>query len=81
MMLYTRMETSRKSSLTLSFLLAFFIISSDMIMNSEAAEYPLGRCNKDPDCKQYCPKCVSCNCVRHTCLCEKPPLADNTPAF
>ncbi|ESW20826.1 hypothetical protein PHAVU_005G017800 [Phaseolus vulgaris] len=77
------METSRKSSLTLAFLLAFFIISSDIIVNSEAESrvFPLGRCTKDSDCKQYCPKCVSCNCVSNTCFCENPPLAYNTPTF
>ena len=121
------MDTSRKSTLTLAFLLAFFIISSgyksysisiicfttqshdpnlynhcnfslklfvtydivltylhaDLIMNSEAEllDYPLARCNKDADCKKYCPKCVACNCLSGTCICTRPPSADNIPPF
>ncbi|KAL5170106.1 hypothetical protein HKD37_11G031869 [Glycine soja] len=63
-MLYDRMDSTRKSSLTLVFLLAFFIIASDMGMKSEAQISPLARCSKDSDCKRYCPTCYQCNCVR-----------------
>ncbi|ESW20824.1 hypothetical protein PHAVU_005G017600 [Phaseolus vulgaris] len=81
-MLYTKMETSRKSSLMLAFLLAFFIISSDMIMNSEAARHAIGRCNSDTECEKHCPKkCGSCSCVRRICFCEKLSLTNNTPSF
>ncbi|KAG4387241.1 hypothetical protein GLYMA_11G159100v4 [Glycine max] len=77
-MLYDRMDSTRKSSLTLVFLLAFFIIASDMGMKSEAQISPLARCSKDSDCKRYCPTCYQCNCVRRVCLCENsPPLANN----
>ncbi|KAK8469196.1 hypothetical protein PHAVU_005G017700, partial [Phaseolus vulgaris] len=75
------METSRKSSLMLTFLLAFFMISSDMIMNSEATRHAVGRCNRYPECEKFCPKCVSCNCVRRICFCKKLSLTDNTPSF
>lgn len=52
-----------------------------MKSEAELTEHPVGRCNKDPDCKQHCPKCVSCNCIKHICICEKLPLGDDTPPF
>lgn len=54
-----------------------------MMMKSEAefSELAGGRCNTDPECKKFCPKCVSCNCLNHTCFCENPPLPDHTPPF
>ena len=52
-------------------------------MNSEAEslEFPLVHCNKDPDCRKYCPKCVACNCENGTCICTNPPSTDNSPPF
>ncbi|ESW22519.1 hypothetical protein PHAVU_005G159700 [Phaseolus vulgaris] len=75
------MEISRKSSLMLAFLLAFFIISSDMIMNSEATRHAIGSCNRNPQvCNEICSKCFSCICEEHTCYCKSPP-SNNTISF
>ena len=54
-----------------------------MMMKSEAelSEITDARCSKDSDCKKYCPKCVSCNCMKNVCFCENPPLPDDTPPF
>ncbi|KAG4974599.1 hypothetical protein GLYMA_11G159400v4 [Glycine max] len=68
-MLCNKMDTTRKSSVALTFLLAFFIIASDMCMESEARG-PIVHvhCSRDDDCK-YRPCRAKCGCVCSNSYC------------
>ncbi|KAK7322580.1 hypothetical protein VNO77_25968 [Canavalia gladiata] len=74
-MCYDKMDTTRKSVATLTFLLAFFIISSDMCKKLEAGE-PVVRihtCNTDLDCswKVCLHDCWICKCINKFCQCPR----------
>ncbi|ESW20822.1 hypothetical protein PHAVU_005G017400 [Phaseolus vulgaris] len=73
------MDTRKPTVTLLTFLLAFFIIASDMCMKSEARG-PIVHlhCSSDADC-QYRPcadKC-GCICIDSLCQCSKPSFLDN----
>ncbi|WJX44206.1 hypothetical protein P8452_31211 [Trifolium repens] len=63
------METSRNSSLTIAFLLAFLIIASDMHMGTQArkvSEVLKADCYSDADCKRRCsPLIGTCEADMH----------------
>ncbi|RDX79433.1 hypothetical protein CR513_40143, partial [Mucuna pruriens] len=71
-----KMNSTRKCSVTLAFLLAFFIIASDMCMEAEARG-PIVHihCSRDIDCDyRPCANICGCRCIDTYCVCMRPPL-------
>nr|XP_012575539.2 uncharacterized protein LOC105853063 [Cicer arietinum] len=68
------MEIVRNSSMAMAFLLAFFIISSDIHMESHArgvSEERYGFCGTNDDCQRnyHCPPGLVAVCVANECTC------------
>ncbi|KAG5034935.1 hypothetical protein AAZX31_04G123000 [Glycine max] len=71
------MNALRNSFVKLAFLLAFFIIASDLCMKLEARG-PIVRlhCTNDSQCQYSCPTC-GCRCVNTWCQCPKQPFVED----
>ncbi|ESW20827.1 hypothetical protein PHAVU_005G017900 [Phaseolus vulgaris] len=71
------MEALKNPVIKFAVLLAFLVISSDVLMKSEArGPIEHWHCTNDSQCQFSCKGC-GCKCVNTWCQCPSPTVADN----